>query len=124
AEGRYVAFVSQATNVVAGQVDTNIAVIGEGASAGDIFVRDRVLGTTRLVSGVNGSATLTGDGNSTSPSISNDGRYIAFLSTSTNLVGSQADEVGTTDAFVVDQGRGTTRVVAGSGGRGSVAGYA
>lgn len=71
--GRYVAFTSWATNLVAG--DTN------GYS--DIFVRDRVLGTTTLVSKATNGA--IGDDLSRTPKISADGRYIVFTSLARNL---------------------------------------
>ena len=77
-DGRYIAFASQATNLVAG--DTN------GKS--DIFLHDTQNNTTTrvsIVSIVSGGAQATG-GDSNSPSISSDGRYIAFASSATNLV--------------------------------------
>jgi Tol biopolymer transport system component len=74
ADGRYVAFHSDATNLVEG--DTN--------GSTDIFVHDRVTGKTTLVS-VSSDGTQ-GNGGSSIPSISGDGRYVAFLSDSTNLV--------------------------------------
>ncbi len=72
ADGRFVAFGSHATNLVPG--DTN-----GGADAGfgdDIFVRDRSAGTTELVSV--SSAGEQGDADSYDPSISADGRFVAF----------------------------------------------
>jgi len=107
ADGRYVAFTSWATNLVPG--DTN----GEP----DVFVWDAVSGTTTRVS-VDSSA---GQGNLTSdhPSISGDGRYIAFESWATNLV--PGDTNGRADIFVRDTTAGTTvRVsVDSSGGEGN-----
>jgi Tol biopolymer transport system component len=70
-DGRYVAFVSAATNLVAG--DTN--------GIPDVFVRDLLNGSTRLVSA---DATGAGTGAS-SPVITPDGRYVAFFSTSQGL---------------------------------------
>jgi Tol biopolymer transport system component len=78
ADGRFVAFPSPATNLVAG--DTNGFV--------DIFVRDRVSGTTERVS-VATDGTL-GNNQSFGPSISADGRFVAFESTATNLVAASA----------------------------------
>jgi Tol biopolymer transport system component len=74
ADGRYVTFVSYATNLVPG--DTN------GQS--DVFVRDRQRGVTERVSV--SSEGQQGNGTSSSPSISGDGRYVAFRSGSSNLV--------------------------------------
>ena len=74
ADGRFVAFASVASNLVPG--DTN--------GFQDIFVRDRQTGTTRRMSvGLGG---IQGDNHSLSPSISADGRFIAFGSYASNLV--------------------------------------
>ncbi len=73
-DGRFVAFYSAASNLVPD--DTNNAV--------DIFVRDRQTGTTELVS-IATDGTLAND-DSLWPSISDDGRYVAFSSWSSNLV--------------------------------------
>ncbi len=73
-DGRYVAFVSAATNLV--DADTN--------GVDDVFVRDRFLCTTLLVSRANSAE--QGNQNSNAPSMSSDGRYIAFVSSSNNLV--------------------------------------
>ena len=69
ADGRYVVFESRAANLVSD--DTN--------GFNDVFVRDTILGTTKRVS-------LTSDGRqsngfSGAPSISDDGRYVAFRAT-------------------------------------------
>src|SRR2546430_666107 len=74
ADGRFVAFSSLATNLVPG--DTN--------GYYDVFVRDRHTGTTERVSV--DSAGNQGDGESYAASISADGRFVAFVSGSTNLV--------------------------------------
>jgi Tol biopolymer transport system component len=73
ADGRFVAFSSAASNLVAG--DTN--------GVDDAFVRDRQAGTTTRVSVAPGAEA---NGGSYSPSISADGRYLTFLSDATNLV--------------------------------------
>lgn len=93
-DGRYVTFVSGATNLVPG--DTN--------GAGDVFVLDRQTGTVTRV-----SVSSTGvEGNDTSsfPAISADGRYVAFGSEATNLV--PGDDNGVGDIFVHDRSTGTT----------------
>lgn len=88
-DGRYVAFASLATNLVAGD-DNGIQ---------DVCVRDRQNQTTTLVT-VNASR-----GQSNAPEITPDGRYVAFYSTSSNLVaGYQASG----DIFVRDLTAGTT----------------
>jgi hypothetical protein len=74
ADGRFVAFQSDATNLVRG--DTN------GAS--DIFVHDRMTGKTTRVSVSSGGAQA--NGGSFGPAISADGNTVAFWSNATNLV--------------------------------------
>jgi Tol biopolymer transport system component len=97
ADGRFVAFHSQATTLVPG--DTN--------SASDVFVRDRLLGTTERVSvGKNGAQ---GDEGSYSPSISADGRFVAFNSLASNLVNGDGNLHN--DVFVRDRLLGITRLV-------------
>ncbi|MGI3225390.1 TolB family protein [Streptomyces sp. GTA36] len=74
ANGRYVAFRSQAANLVAG--DTN--------DATDAFVRDLRTGvTSRVSTAADGSQS---DGNVEDVSLSADGRHLAFSSTATDLV--------------------------------------
>ena len=97
-DGRYVLFGSFATNMVPG--DTN--------AAGDLFVRDRVLDTTTRVS----LDSFGNEGNDDSTdwmSISDDGRYVCFSSTATNLVA--GDTNGAYDIFVRDRQAGTTERV-------------
>ncbi len=97
ADGRFVAFESYATNLVAG--DTN--------NFSDIFVRDRQSGTTERVSVDSGGAEANHD--SFEPSISADGRFVAFRSLAVNLVA--GDSNGTWDIFVHDRLSGTTERV-------------
>jgi Tol biopolymer transport system component len=107
ADGRYVAFTSEASNLVS--ADTN--------DTKDIFVHDRQVGQTKRIS-------LASDGaqaNSWSvwPSISADGRYVVFESNASNLVSD--DTNGFDDVFVHDrQTAQTTRVsVASDGSQGN-----
>ena len=87
-DGRYVAYASQADNLVSG--DTN--------GAWDVFVHDRQTGTTTRVSlGVGGAQ---GNDGSASPVLTPDGRYLAFCSEATNLVA--GDTNGMYDVFVRD----------------------
>src|SRR6266700_4072027 len=105
-DGRYVAFQSDASNPVAG--------VAAGNHAGDVFRRDMVTGTTILV-----SVSATGgaaDGFSTRPSISADGRYVAFNSTAGNLVANAPAPGAGTDVYVRDLATGTTVRVASAGG--------
>jgi archaellum component FlaF (FlaF/FlaG flagellin family) len=98
ADGRYVAFWSEASNLVSG--DTN--------GFADIFVHDRITGQTDLVSvGVNG---VQGNGNSRRrPTISEDGRFVAFNSGASNLVSDDFNK--TNDIFVHDRQTGRTELV-------------
>jgi hypothetical protein len=102
ANGRYVAFVSNATNLVSG--DTN--------GVRDIFVHDLMTGKTKRVSvGIHGQA----NGPSQLPAISGDGRCIAFASSASNLV--PGDTNNATDIFVRDTvAKTTTRVSVASDG--------
>jgi Tol biopolymer transport system component len=88
ADGSKVAFYSSADTLVEG--DTN--------NLNDIFVRDVAAGTTSRVSAVPGGG--EGDGRSYLPSISADGRYVTFESTSSNLV--DGDTNKRSDIFVHD----------------------
>ena len=94
-DGRYIAFESSASNLVAN--DTN------GQS--DIFVYDRQEQTTERVN-VASNATQP-NGSSYGASISDDGRYVAFLSEANNLVVGDTNQ--RTDIFVYDRQQQTTR---------------
>jgi WD40 repeat protein len=74
ADGRYVAFASEAGNLVPG--DSNVAL--------DVFVHDRAAGITERVN-VNSSGVEANDW-SWGPSISANGRYVVFGSLADNLV--------------------------------------
>ena len=75
ANGRYVAFTSKATNLVR----------GDDHKVEDVFVRDLKRNRTILVSRAAGAHGAAGSGDSTRPSISADGRYVAFQSYASNL---------------------------------------
>ncbi len=97
ADGRYVAFASDATNLVTG--DTN--------GQTDIFVRDVTAKTTTRVSVGSGGAQgndWSGDG-----IISDNGRYVAFASAATNLTPDDGDEWS--DVFIRDRQANTTTLV-------------
>jgi Tol biopolymer transport system component len=97
ADGQYVSFESQASNLVSG--DTNHAF--------DVFVHDRLSGTTERVSVETSGA--EGNGNSYAPAISSDGRYVAFTSYASNLV--VGDMNFAFDVFVHDRLSGMTELV-------------
>jgi Tol biopolymer transport system component len=103
ADGRFVVFASYAANLVSG--DSNFEE--------DIFVHDRQTGVTTRVS-VDSSGTQ-GNGQSAFPAISANGRFVAFPSVATNLVGGDSNE--SSDVFVHDRQTGeTTRVSVNSSG--------
>jgi len=88
-DGRFVVFASDATNLVA----------DDGNGATDVFVRDRAAGTTERVSV--DAAGAGGDGSSSEPAISRDGRFVVFASIATSLV--SGDTNGTSDVFLRDR---------------------
>jgi Tol biopolymer transport system component len=94
ADGRFVAFSSDASNLVEG--DTNGRI--------DVFVHDRQTGATERVSTSSGGGPA--DAGSNKPAISADGRFVAFQSGASNLV--PTDRNGATDVFVRDRQAGTT----------------
>jgi Tol biopolymer transport system component len=97
ADGRFVAFESLATNLVAGDTDDHA----------DIFVKDLSSGSIRMA-----STTSSGGFAATNcwhPSISADGRYVAFVSDSANLA--PGDSNGTWDVFVKDMSSGAVDIV-------------
>lgn len=97
-DGRMVAFVSGASNLVAG--DAN--------GVDDVFVRDLQLGTTVRVG--------AGDGRARAPAISPDGRFVSFASQASDLVA--GDTNGQADVFLADLRLGRiTRVSVSSRGR-------
>lgn len=94
ADGRYVVFTSFADNLVSGDTGNE-----------DVFLRDVKAGTTVRVS--QPVRTDGFDGGSRSPSISGDGRYIAFASNSSKLTSTDTDDVNS-DIFVYDRNSKTS----------------
>ena len=94
ADGRFIAFTSFASNLV--NEDMN-----PGA---DVFVRDRLTGVTEIVSISSDGA--QGDNASSEPSLSRDGRFVAFSSQASNLV--PVDSNGLRDVFAHDRLTGVT----------------
>ena len=104
ADGRYVAFVSAAIDLVAGLDDEN--------SETDVFLWDRVTGATTLVSRSSASATRTAHGTSSAPSLSADGRYVVYVSTADDLVPGQTGASGFgSNVFLYDRVTGTAALV-------------
>ncbi len=101
-DGRFVAFASDATNLVAG--DTN--------GATDVFVRDRATGTTERVSVDSAGGESKGGKiriGGIYPWLSADGRYVAFVGYGDDLVA--GDSNGAADVFVHDRTTGATERV-------------
>jgi Ca2+-binding RTX toxin-like protein len=100
ADGRFVAFSSSASNIVPGDTNSNQ----------DIFVRDTLTNTTTLVS--LDSAGNQANNGSSRPSISADGRFVAFQSYASNIVpgdtNSSPDSFPSEDIFVRDTLTNTT----------------
>jgi Tol biopolymer transport system component len=109
ADGRFVAFVTLATNFSEDDPDARF----------DIFVRDRFERTLELVS--IGSAGEVSDGDSRFPSISADGRFVAFETTASTFF--PLDDNAQRDVYLRDRHEGTTTLVSrgmsGSAGNGS-----
>lgn len=96
--GRYIAFASR---------DDALSTEDSATTLWDIFVRDSTTGGVTLVSRATGVAGAASDGNSTNPSISADGRYVAFMSDAASL----GNAVIRTRIYVRDLTTGTTTLV-------------
>ena len=96
-DGRYVVFESSASNIA--DNDSN------GKS--DVFLHDLTTGTTTLVSKTVGN--ILGNDDSSNPSITDDGAFVAFESTADNLVSN--DDNKKKDVFVVNRGSGAIELV-------------
>jgi Tol biopolymer transport system component len=99
ADGRFVAFASDTTNLVPGDTNGNE----------DVFVHDLATGETTRVSIASDGAQAQGPFGSGYPSISADGRVVAFCSHATNFGATDAN--GRYDVFVHDASTGETSLV-------------
>lgn len=117
ADGRFVAFTSDARDLLPVQ---------DPGSLRDVFLWDRLSGSVTLVSRSRAGSGRPGNGESGSPALSADGRYVAFVSRATDLVDRQADLNQDTDVFLFDRQSGRTtlvsRVSAGTSGAGTSGG--
>jgi len=105
-DGRFVAFESYATNLVG--TASGLPVVGQfndSNGANDVFLYELASGTTTLVSTT--PSRTAGNGDSDRPSISGDGRWVAFNSTASNLV--SGDTNAKYDVFVRDMSTGETK---------------
>ncbi len=95
---RFVAFVSEADNLVPG--DTN--------HCRDVFVHDQLTGSNLLAS-IAADGVTSANAQSFEPTLSADGRYVAFTSFATNLVTGVTNDLG--NVYVRDLQTGTTTLV-------------
>jgi Tol biopolymer transport system component len=103
ADGRYVAFQSTAALTGAGAPGGGLL---DGNIGSNIFLRDTVAGTTSIVSANSSGVRVSGS----SPSISADGRYIAFQSQADNLIGNKPEFDTGFNVFVYDRLTRTTKL--------------
>jgi Tol biopolymer transport system component len=104
ADGRYVAFLSPATNLVPSQDDRNGRV--------DAFLRDRIAATTLLVSRAAASATAAANLGAAAVAVSPDGRYVAWSGQSTDVVAGQPGGTNPpSNVFLFDRVAGTNRLL-------------
>lgn len=103
-DGRFIAFVSEAGNLVAG--DSN-SCPGSSPTCADIFVLNRQSG--QIVRASLGVGNAQASNESFAPAISDDGRLVLFGSYAPNLTSD--DQNGRADVFVRDLTAGTTRLV-------------
>jgi Tol biopolymer transport system component len=97
ADGRFVAFQSTAADLVND-------VLFDNGDISDIFVHDISTGITEIITlDINGEGT---NGDSTDPSISSDGRFVAYRSFASDAV--ENDTNGQADIFVHDRQENTT----------------
>ena len=98
ADGRFVAYVSAATDLVAPGVAQGFQ---------NVYLFDRTTGTNTLVSRSATNASLNANGDSTLPALSSDGRFVLFQSTAPDLVPGQVDgnsgEAYRDDVFLYDR---------------------
>lgn len=102
-DGRYIAYVTTATNVKTGITDAN----GDQ----DVYIYDMIDRTTALASHNSSSLTTTGNGKAGSATISGNGRYILFTNDSTNLITGQTDTNADMDLFSYDRTNGAIVLV-------------
>jgi Tol biopolymer transport system component len=98
ADGRFLVFVSDANNLVTNDANGTV----------DVFIRDRQLKRTLLIS-INGDGSQSANGTSCCPMVSTNGQWVVFQSNASDLVAN--DNNGQADIFVRDQSTGETRLV-------------
>ncbi len=103
ADGRYVLLTSASTDLVPGVTDPN----GTGF---DVFLRDRVSGTTKLLTSAAGTPAVTSNNESVGAGLSSDGRFALYKSWATDLIAGMtpANSAGEWDVYLVDTVLGDT----------------
>lgn len=104
-DGRWVLYHSRATNVVNGLV--------EGNPGEDVFVYDRLSGINTLVSRSANSATTTANNRSYAVSISDDGRWVLYYSSASNLISGVS--LAPDHAYLFDRETGLATLVSDGG---------
>lgn len=100
ADGRFISFTSYATNFIANDVNGPLA---------DVFIHDKQTGSTDLISVSSNGEQGNGNSSSSYAAMSSDGRFVVFLSDSSNLVANDINN--RTDVFVRDRQSGTTEII-------------
>ena len=100
ADGKFVVFESDATNLVAG---------GTAAGQTNVYLLDVANHHISLISAEPTGADSNGD--SLRPQISSDGRFITYVSTSSDLIANGADTNHQTDVFLYDTHTGSTTLI-------------
>jgi hypothetical protein len=103
ADGEWVLFQSNATNLVSG--------VSDGSNTVDVFLYQRSTGTVSLVSRSAASATTTANNSSVAYALSADGEWVLFSSDATNLVPGVTDSNNTDDAFLFQRSTGTVSLI-------------
>ena len=100
ADSRFLVFYSNATNYVSGVTDGN-------SSGYDVFLYDTATSKIEYVS-TNAAGTTSGNADSEFADISEDGRYVAFETTSSNLVSGDNNTVA--DVLIKDRSNGSLKI--------------
>ena len=98
-DAKYIVFVSDATNIIANDANAH----------SDIFLYTVATKATTLISKSNQTGKVSGNGNSGQPSISGDGRFVAFASLASDLVTSDTNDCS--DVFLFDLASGANSLV-------------
>jgi hypothetical protein len=112
ADGRFVAYVSSSTNLVAGQDDAADDPPGPDPPINDGFLFDRATGNSVLMTHVPGNPLKATDNvMNFQAAIARDGSRVGYTSEATNLVAGQTDTNGAADAFLYDRGSGVNQLL-------------